>query len=230
MTQEDKMVISITAYGNTHTVECTDDTTASELFRHYVSLAKSVGYMLGSIDEAMVEVGSEVAEEVEVGMKEKSATPPTATTFDFGEGPVPAHRHVNPDGSEGGWVADTATVEPTAYVGPDAQVFENARVGGDAQVYGTARVFGTALVYGTARVFGTAQVYGNARVFANAWVYENAQVFANAWVYENAQVFENAWVYEDARVFGKAQVYGDAWVRGNARVFGTARVFEGNIN
>jgi hypothetical protein len=29
------------------------------------------------------------------------------TTFDFGYGEVPSHRHVNPDGSEGGWVAET---------------------------------------------------------------------------------------------------------------------------
>ena len=44
------------------------------------------------------------------------------TTFDFkdGKGPVPAHQHSN----GGGWVADTATVADTAYVGPDAQVYD----------------------------------------------------------------------------------------------------------
>ena len=37
------------------------------------------------------------------------------TTYDFedGNGPVPAHRHSN----RGGWVANTATVAGTAYVG-----------------------------------------------------------------------------------------------------------------
>ena len=46
------------------------------------------------------------------------------TTFDFedGNGPVPAHQHV----IGGGWVADTATVEDSAYVGPNARVFGNA--------------------------------------------------------------------------------------------------------
>jgi hypothetical protein len=206
MTQEDKMVISITAYGNTHTVECTDDATASELFRHYVSLAKSVGYMLGSIDEAIVEVGAEVAEELELGMKEKSATPPTATTFDFGEGPVPAHRHVNPDGSEGGWVAETATVEATAYVGPDARVFGNTWVSGNAWVYENARVFDNAWVFGNARM------YENARVFGDAWVYGNARVYGDARVYGYARLFGDVWLGENARVFG------DARVSGNARV------------
>ena len=49
------------------------------------------------------------------------------TTFDFGYGPVPAHQH--PRG--GGWVADSARVADTVYVGPDAQVSDTA------QVYGT---------------------------------------------------------------------------------------------
>lgn len=89
----------------------------------------------------------------------------TETTFDFGAGPVAAHRHVNPDGSVGGWVADTATVDATAHVGADAQVYGNARVSDTAQVYDTARVSGNA------RVSGDAQVYGEARVFGAAWVY-----------------------------------------------------------
>lgn len=51
-------------------------------------------------------------------------------TFDFGFGPVPAHRHKN----GGGWVADTATVDSSAYVGFRARVYDNAWVCGDAQV------------------------------------------------------------------------------------------------
>jgi hypothetical protein len=123
------------------------------------------------------------------------APPPTATTFDFGDGPVLAHRHVNPDGSLGGWVADTATVEPTAYVGPDARV------------------------YGTARVFENAWVGGDAFVSENAWVFGDAWVGGNARVYGNALVFENALVHGKAQVFANAQVRGTAWVFGNARVF-----------
>lgn len=93
-----------------------------------------------------------------------------ATTFDFGDGngPVPANRHRNPDGTEGGWVADTATVEPTAYVGREARVF------GRAVVAGHARVFGNARIYGHATVFGDAKVFGNAEVFGDAWVFGDA--------------------------------------------------------
>ena len=35
---------------------------------------------------------------------------------------VPAHRHRNPDGTEGGWVADTATVAARAHIGRYARV------------------------------------------------------------------------------------------------------------
>jgi carbonic anhydrase/acetyltransferase-like protein (isoleucine patch superfamily) len=125
-------------------------------------------------------------------------------TFDFqdGRGPVPAHKHPN----GGGWVADTATVSDTAYVGPDAWV------SGNAQVYGSALVSGSAQVYGHAQVYGSAQVSGSAQVYGSAWVYDNAQVYGSARVYGSAQVYDNAWVY------GSAQVYDNAWVYGNARV------------
>jgi len=55
------------------------------------------------------------------------------TTFDFndGNGPVPVHKHPN----GGGWVADTAEVDKTVYVGRYAMVY------GSAMVYGNAKVF-----------------------------------------------------------------------------------------
>ena len=68
--------------------------------------------------------------------------------FGDGKGPVPAHQHPN----GGGWVADTAKVADTSYVGPDAWVYGNAEVSGTAWVYGDAQVSGTARVSGDAWV------------------------------------------------------------------------------
>ena len=62
------------------------------------------------------------------------------TMFDFGAGPIPAHRHENPAGSEGGWVADTPFVASTAFVGRDARVYGEALVSGSARVYSEAWV------------------------------------------------------------------------------------------
>ena len=77
--------------------------------------------------------------------------------FDFSDGPVKAKRHVNPDGSLGGWVAATAKVDPTVYVG------ENAQVSGNAKVTGNAKVSGYAVVYGYAVVTGNAVISDNTK-------------------------------------------------------------------
>ena len=116
----------------------------------------------------------------------------TQTTFDFGDGngPVPAHQHAN----GGGWVADTAKVYPTAFVGPDAKVYGYAIVFEDARIFEKALVAGEAKVSGNAKVCGNAQIYGNARIFGNAQVYGVSRV------------------YGKAKVFGDALVSGDRWV------------------
>ena len=67
--------------------------------------------------------------------------------------------HVHNNG--GGFVANTAEVEDTVYIGPDAAVCDHA------EVYDYAEVTG----YAT-RVFGNAWVFGSARVSGNAWVYD----------------------------------------------------------
>jgi len=103
------------------------------------------------------------------------------------------HQHKN----GGGWVANTATVDASAYIGPNAQVY------------------GKALVSDNARVFGDAQVSGDAWVFGKAWVFDNARVFGDAWVSGYAQVSGNA------QVSGYAQVSGDAWETSPLYIQGT---------
>lgn len=122
--------------------------------------------------------------------------------FDFGDGPVPAHRHPN----GGGWVADTAHVDHIAYVGPDAWVFDKA------------------LIYGNSRICDKARVSGNAVVWGSVWICDKAKVSENATVRDSAQVFGSARVFGDAFVFGGALVCGNALVRGTSRVLGKARV------
>lgn len=52
------------------------------------------------------------------------------------------HRHPN----GGGWVQDTASVDETAHIGPDAEVSVAAQVSGNAWVFGSAEVSGNAWV------------------------------------------------------------------------------------
>jgi|GEM_PF-1750365 len=95
---------------------------------------------------------------------------------------VDFHRHSN----GGGWVENTARVEESVYVGPNAcvlgyaQVLENASLDGqacvldDAEVFGNAKVLDNTIVYESARIFGNAEVSklssigGNAKIFGYA--------------------------------------------------------------
>ena len=95
---------------------------------------------------------------------------PRLTLKDFGYGLVPAHRH--PYG--GGWVADTATVHDTAYVG------RKALVSGDARVLAYARICERARIRDDAVVSDYAKVCGNARVEDDAFVGGTAHLSGNA--------------------------------------------------
>jgi UDP-3-O-[3-hydroxymyristoyl] glucosamine N-acyltransferase len=68
------------------------------------------------------------------------------------------HRHKNPDGSLGGWVAETASVEPSVFVG------EHALVYGEAVLTDHVRILDLAQVSGKAKISGHAVVSGNAWV------------------------------------------------------------------
>lgn len=107
------------------------------------------------------------------------------TTFDFGDGngEVPAHRHINPDGSVGGWVAETCFVESTAYIGERSLVYEKGRVLDKAKIYDDAKIYGTAWISNHAQVFGNAEVFCNATVSGFAKIYGDAQFSNGAMAY-----------------------------------------------
>lgn len=131
---------------------------------------------------------------------------------DFGFGKIPASRHSN----GGGWVANTATVEETCYVGPYAEVFGNATVSGNAFIDGNAKV------YDYVTVTGNAKIYGNADISEYSCVTDNAKVCGNAKVYGHALIMNNATIHSNAIVFGDSKVGGFAEVGDNSKVYGNA--------
>ena len=159
--------------------------------------------------------------------------------------------HTNPDGSKGGFVADTAEVDSTVFVGPNAAVCGTAKVKRNADIKKNAKVYWHAFVIGpldptedrltvtdNARVYGNAIVTGSSRISGNAEVYMNAQVLNKAQVSGNAIVRDYAKIRgsaqarddtlfaHDAIVGGNAQVYGNAKITGDAMVYGFARVLQ----
>ena len=51
------------------------------------------------------------------------------TIYNFGSGPVPAHRHRNPDGSAGGWVADSSKIGTNVTIAETATVASRCKIG-----------------------------------------------------------------------------------------------------
>ena len=103
------------------------------------------------------------------------------STHDFndGKGAVPAHRHTNPDGTTGGWVANTAFVSPTAFVGEDAKVYQYARLCDNASITGNAQAYGSAYIGGNAHIYGQARIHGEVLISGEAYISGYANINGN---------------------------------------------------
>ena len=124
----------------------------------------------------------------------------TQETFDFGNGPVPAQRHRNPDGSEGGWVAETASVAETVYVGKDAQIWDRARI------WGNARIFDNVQISGYAKVSGNTLICGNAQILGKAWIFDNVRIWGDVQISGVALIFNNAQICGNVKISRTEQV------------------------
>jgi carbonic anhydrase/acetyltransferase-like protein (isoleucine patch superfamily) len=153
--------------------------------------------------------------------------------YDFGDGlgHVPAHRHMNPDGSLGGWVAETAHVDSTCYIGYNALVYGCANVFKNSAVYNFSKVCGNAWVLDNSGVFDRAVVSQNARISCGSRIYGSALIAGDVRVFNRAKVsqrisaLENVVICDGAEVNGDAKVSGDAFISGfNTRIEGKAKI------
>jgi carbonic anhydrase/acetyltransferase-like protein (isoleucine patch superfamily) len=117
-----------------------------------------------------------------------------------------------PHQNGGGFVAETASVADSAYVGPDARVLDKAVIAD------SARIEDYAVVCGDATVSNNAIVSGHAYVTDKAVIAGNARIRDYARIYDDARIDGNARVFEYARVQGDAHMYGNAIARGACTV------------
>lgn len=83
---------------------------------------------------------------------------------------VYAKPHINPDGERGGWVAETALVEPTCYISPEAEVYEFAQVRDNARILGSASAYGFSTIAGDATLAGWAVAVDGAVIQGSAYI------------------------------------------------------------
>ena len=151
---------------------------------------------------------------------------PQATTYAKGSG------HVHPNG--GGWVANSAAVADSVYVGPNAMVLDSANVSGNVRIEDYAIVAGSATVKDNAVISGHAIVDGGGMVYDNGWKMGSVTVSGNAvvsgsavvsglsTVSGNAQVLQKAYLTENITVTDHATVKGMSYCYGTSNYSGQA--------
>ena len=116
--------------------------------------------------------------------------------------------HEHPNG--GGWVQNTAFVEPMAYVGIDCIVYGDARVSGDAQVSGDAWVISPLQIMGTKHfvtVCNRALLSIGCEVHPIDWWKQHYRAIGRSAGYTKAQISEYRNYIELARVWMKIHGY-----------------------
>ncbi len=110
----------------------------------------------------------------------------------------------------GGWRAASATVDATAYIGP------NARVLGTAKVRANARIEDYAVVQGNATVTSNAVISGHALVRDSALVRDFAKVRDYGMVIDNSVVAGNARILQHGEITAGSIITNWATVKGSA--------------
>jgi UDP-3-O-[3-hydroxymyristoyl] glucosamine N-acyltransferase len=129
----------------------------------------------------------------------------------------------SPHPNGGGFVAKSATVEPSVFVGPDAMVLGSARVTGQARIEDHAVVTDSAHVSEEAIVGGWALVCEEAKVIEQGRVDGCARVAGRVTVGGRALVTDYVRVHDEGRIVGDALIkgFGDVHTHPDAAVGGT---------
>lgn len=129
-----------------------------------------------------------------------------------------ASGYYHPNG--GGFVAHTAKVSHTAYIGPNATVCDYA------EIYDNVAVFGNARVSYRAKLYDWVQVYGNAHVTAYAKLSGHVQVFG-----DTTRIGGSSVLCGEAKISGDVQISHGAYICGeNIELSGKVQVlFYGRV-
>ncbi|HEX3135016.1 MAG TPA: DUF6055 domain-containing protein, partial [Planctomycetota bacterium] len=133
-----------------------------------------------------------------------------------------ASGHPHPRG--GGWVANSAQVDATAYVGPHAQVRNGAKMLGTARIEDQAVVKNGALVRDEAVIGGNAIIRDIAKVTGKARVTDHAVVMNDTTIADDAVISGWALVRDGAKGSDQARVHDCALVSDRAKILGQAQV------
>lgn len=130
------------------------------------------------------------------------------------------HNHSN----GGGLVSDSASVDASVYVAPDAKILGSAKVTGNVRIEDHAVVQDNAVVSDNAVISGYAIVAENASISGNAIVSDCASVMGQANISGNARVMESAWIFGTYTMKDYSCAKGQAFCMSNGSLSGQAVV------
>ncbi|MCI7804819.1 MAG: DUF6055 domain-containing protein [Oscillospiraceae bacterium] len=131
------------------------------------------------------------------------------------------HTHSN----GGGWVADSARVDDSVYVGPDAMVLGNASLTGNVRVEDHAIVANSTTASDNVVISGHAVVDGGGMIYDNGWIFGSVTLSGNAVIGDSAVVTNSCKVSGNAKVLQKAYLADAVTVSDNAVIKGMSYVY-----
>lgn len=137
--------------------------------------------------------------------------------------------HAHPNG--GGWVANTARVADSVYVGPNAMVLGEAKLSGNVRVEDHAVVADVVTATDNVVISGHAIVDGGGMFYDNGWKAGSVTLSGNVVIGDSAVVTNSCTVSGNAKILQKAFLADAVTVSDNAVVKGMAYVYgKGNYS
>ena len=137
--------------------------------------------------------------------------------------------HVHANG--GGWVADSANVADSVYVGPNAMVLGSANLSGNVRVEDYAVVADSVTATDNVVISGHAIVDGGGMIYDNGWKFGSVTLSGNVVIGDSAVVTNSCTVSGNAKILQKAYLAEAVTASDNAVIKGMAYVYgKGNYS
>ena len=133
-------------------------------------------------------------------------------------------RHTNPDLTIGGFVENTATVDPSVYLGIHTLVYDNAEVHNSVRANGNVHIYGNAKVYGNVQIDENVHVYDYALVADRVRLSGNVRISGSSWITGSAVISGDAKISECAMIYGSVIISGSPIIRGHSNLSGITKI------
>lgn len=139
----------------------------------------------------------------------------TQITYDFGNGPIPAHRHTDSD--IGGWIANTATIGAGVFIAPTATVDTGAIIGAGVWI-APAVTIGAGAMIGAGATIDAETTIAEAIVDAGAWIGRNVQIKAGVQIGAGATIGTEATIDTGATISAGVKIGKNATIGAGAKI------------